>query len=140
MSSCERSGWRDKRLSDLHRKWGMNCPMCDIDWLVSEYDTRRTVAILEYKHQLAKEEDFSDPNYETIINLGNDCGRPVFSVRYSDDLWHYKVSPLNTLAKKHFREPTVMDQVQYVSFLYYLRNREIPTEILNEIEERNPHP
>ena len=31
----ERSGWRDMRLSERHRRWGWNCPAVDLDHLRS---------------------------------------------------------------------------------------------------------
>ena len=53
----ERTGWRDERISQRHRLWGVECQAIDLDFLLveyrSEYDDIRPVAIIEYKHECA---------------------------------------------------------------------------------------
>lgn len=126
MTGNERSGWRDEKISKRHRMWGHDCPIVDIDFLVVEYDKCYPAALVEYKHEKAALFTKNDPNYKTLINLGNMAGLPTFSVRYSEDFKQWTVTPLNKSAWRHLAKQVALTEKQYVTFLYKLRDRELP--------------
>ena len=78
----ERTGWRDLRLSQRHRRWGWDCPAVDLDFLFLEYDRGKAVALVEYKHEQAAPQYASHPTYQAMIDLGNRASVPVFAARY----------------------------------------------------------
>ena len=133
MSVDERSGWRDLEFSKHHRLWGHDCPMIDIDFLCCEYDQGNPRALIEYKHTNALAENYNQPNYKTLIRLGEIAQLPVFNVRYSADFKEYGVTPLNKYAVTHLPNPMAMNEKEYVTFLYKLRGRPLPEEVEDEI-------
>ena len=139
----ERTGWRDESISQRHREWGFDCPAQDIDFLLIEYDKCVVKALFEYKNEHAGKQTRSKPQYKALIDLGNRASIPVFNVRYSDDLSEYIVTALNELAEEKLpdgiRKPprVLMDELGYVTFLYKLRDREIPEWLKMRIEERS---
>lgn len=133
----ERTHWRDLRLNDLHREWGWDCPMVDIDFLVLEYTHCRTVAIVEYKHEKWQVADPThSASFVTITNLANIAKLPFFLVRYSDDMAIWVVRPLNNYALQHVPSQQVMTQAQYVALLYKLRDQELPAEIAQRLPNK----
>lgn len=130
----ERSGWRDEGLSQRHRQWGYDCPAIDIDFLMIEYDRATPVALVEYKNENAKPENFEDSNYRAVIELGNGyrSGIPVFSVRYTGDYSHYTVTPLNDLAETWFSRPKMITESEWIRVLYRIRRRKPPEVPFNE--------
>jgi hypothetical protein len=123
----ERTQWRDLELSKRHRKWGKNCPMVDIDFLVVEYDRARAKAIVEYKHEDAPPEQYaSRANYLTLIDLGNRAGLPVLVARYAADFSWFWVTPLNDLARAFVPEADRLSEREWVELLYRLRGRSMP--------------
>ena len=91
----ERTGWRDLGLSQLHREWGFNCPMLDIDFIALEYNQAKAAALVEYKHERAQPALPSHPSYRALADLGSRAGIPVFGVRYADDYSWFHAVPLN---------------------------------------------
>lgn len=138
---AERTNWRDEGISHRHRTWGYDCPAQDIDFLLMEYDKCKVVAIIEYKNTHAEGQTINKPQYKALIDLGNRANVPVFNVRYSDDYTNYVVTALNEkavliLPNSHSNPPrTSMTELEYVKFLYFLRNRKIPNEILQHLEK-----
>lgn len=131
----ERTGWRDQRLSEEHRRWGWNCPALDIDFLFLEYDRGRVVALVEYKHESAPKQYASHPSYQALIDLGNRAGIPVFVCRYADDFSSFTVTPLNAVAIRLCgRDRLVFTKREWVKFLHHLRGYEAPETLLDEIE------
>ncbi len=130
----ERTGWRDKDLSERHRLWGWNCPAVDLDFLFLEYDKGKAAAIVEYKHESAQPQDARHPTYQALIDLGNRAELPVFAVRYSSDYTKWLVVPLNVCARKYLQERKTMGENEWVSLLYSIRGYSIPPKILNELE------
>lgn len=136
----ERTNWRDEGISHRHRMWGYDCPAQDIDFLLMEYDKCKVVAIIEYKNTHALKQTKSKPQYRALIDLGDKARVPVFNVRYSDDYSQYTVTALNEFAVSAL--PTAeqnpprktMTEKQYVSFLYWLRGRKAPAEIINSLK------
>lgn len=127
----ERTGWRDKTLSDRHRIWGYDLPAVDLDFL--EYDENEAVALIEYKNEHAWLQNPDDSSYKALIDLGNKAGLPVFAARYTDDYSTWFVSWLNKKAKEYVPERTEMTEEEWVTILYKVRGREIPPEIIEAI-------
>lgn len=123
----ERSGWRDMELSERHRRWGWDCPAVDLDALFLEYDKGQPVAIVEYKNENARTQWASHPTYQAMINLGNRASIPVFGVRYATDFSWWRVVALNEHARVWLPEVEAMSEYEWVSFLYLIRGREMPT-------------
>lgn len=130
----ERNGWRDPGISLLHRDWGSDCPVNDFDWIVMEYDQRRIAALVEYKRMPGRIEPNS-ANIETLVDLANNYrgGVPAFGVVYTPDYVCWEVIPLNQHARSWVNSPTWMFERDYVSLLYRIRQRTIPTSVAREI-------
>ena len=132
---AERTGWRDLRLSERHRRWGWDCPAVDLDFLFLEYDKGKAVALVEYKHELALVQHSTHPTYQAMIDLGNRASIPVFGVRYADDFTWWRVTPLNSWAKTFCEEvglsqsATTMTEEEWVTFLYHIRGYELPDSV-----------
>lgn len=124
----ERTGWRDRDLSERHRHWGWNCPALDIDFLMVEYDSGEPAAIVEYKHEQAARQRSSHPSYRAMIQLGNRAGVPVVAVRYADDFSWWRVVPLNKRAREYIPETATMTEREWVAILYLMRGRTLTDE------------
>ena len=103
----------------------------DIDFLLLEYDKGRAVALVEYKHELAKIQYASHPTYQAIIDLGNRAGIPVFATRYKGDFTEWTVTALNGRGKVLLPERTVMTEREWVTFLYGIRGYVPPEELFS---------
>jgi hypothetical protein len=130
--SAERSRWRDIELSERHRKWGYDSPMVDLDWMVIEYDHARAVALISWKHELAKEE--TKCNFLAFSRLADDAHLPAFQVVYSatTPAW-FKREPMNQRARDLLRPSETgrqLNEVDFVTWIYQLRGRDIPDEVL----------
>lgn len=128
----ERTGWRDLRLSERHRRWGWDCPAVDLDFLFLEYDHGKAVALVEYKHELAAPQYASHPTYQAMIDLGNRASVPVFAARYADDFSTWEITPLNPTARQWLNKRTGMTEREWVEFLYRIRGHELPDEVFND--------
>ena len=128
----ERTGWRDQRLSERHRRWGWNCPAVDLDFLMLEYDRGKAVAVVEYKNVHAAPQYPIHPTYRALIDLGNRAGLPVFGVRYADDFSWWRVTPLNDLAKKWVPQQTRMTEEEWVTVLFRIRGTEVPPDLFTD--------
>ena len=132
----ERSGWRDMALSLRHREWGYDAPMVDVDWLVIEYDFREPVALVSYKREDAPGE--SEANRTAFRVLAWMAHLPAFEVRYSPNLASFRPLALNGSARRLLPEPVAMSERQYVAFLYRLRGRRAPDEVLARLTDTAP--
>lgn len=132
MSRDERSGWRDEDFSRRHRNYGFNTPMNDIDFLCVEYDRLKAVALVEYKHEYAKECRLSDAQFEVLRDLARRAQLPLFLVRYAGNYAWFKVAPLNEYAQRFVPSICEMKEMEYVELLYRIRGRnEIPEVVLS---------
>ena len=130
-SARERTGWRDARISERHRQWGILLPASDLDFVLVEYDRGRTSALVEYRHERARPQYPSHPSYRALVDLGNCAGIPVFGVRYADDFSWWRVSPLNKEARQFVRKQEVMTEREWVSLLYRTKGRKMPEDLLD---------
>lgn len=140
----EFTGWRDEALSRRHRLWGFDCPVVDIDFMMHEYDYGNPVAIIDYKHETAPQITFKNNNgLVANRNLCNAAGIYFFVVRYCRRTingwrqYRFKVFSGNEKARELLNSMgangVIVDEEWFVEFLYSLRGREVPTEVLNKI-------
>ena len=127
----ERTGWRDKGLSQRHRRWGWDCPAVDLDFLFLEYDKGKAAALVEYKHENAAPQYATHPTYQAMIDLGTRAGVPVFACRYANDFLMFLVVPLNDRAKEYLPTRTPMTEQEWVRLLYRIRGYEVPDELFD---------
>lgn len=120
MSRQERTGWRDQRISERHRSWGLSLPAQDLDFVLIEYDKFIPKALIEYKHEDATPQSIDSPQCKVLQNLGNLAGLPSYGVRYTDDFSSFAVVPLNDIAKS-IQPRCIMNEQEYIAFLHKLR-------------------
>ena len=128
----ERTGWRDERISERHRRWGWDCPAIDVDFLMLEYDRGKASALVEYKHEQAAPQYPTHPSYRAMIDLGDRAGIPVFGVRYADDFSWWRVTPLNRLAKALLPQQTRMTEEDWIRLQYRIRGSEAPADLFED--------
>lgn len=135
MSQEERSGWRDEQISRRHRSWGFNVPAVDIDFLLAEYDNRRPVAIIDYKHYLNESWRCDRSNIEALSHFYAEDGSqlPFFVVRYKPStVWQFKPHPVNTAGSAVADSFSlgygnkVLMEPEYVAWMYRMRGRPVP--------------
>ena len=131
----ERTGWRDKNLSERHRLWGWDCPAVDLDFLFLEYDKGKASAIVEYKHEAALPQRPSHPTYQAMKDLSDRAGVPFFACRYKSDFSEFLAVPLNPIAKTYLPDRKPMTEAEWVSFLYGVRGRRVPSDTIKELLE-----
>lgn len=141
----ERTGWRDQWISNRHRLWGWDAPMVDIDFLACEYNHGKPVGLIEYKHEKRKDEYTSEASWNALRELCKTPNIPLFKIIYAPERKQFWAEGKNTLAITGLRHvyslsdialhPTKgSTEVEYVSFLYQLRNEPIDTGFLVELE------
>lgn len=124
----ERTGWRDLEFSKRYRFYGDSCCAVDLDYMPCrfvEYYQSRPVAIIEYKHEKAIQQDYSRPNFQVLIWLGNKAELPVFCVRYSADFSQFIIDPLNDYALKFCTGRVHVSEFEFVRFLHTLRGLKV---------------
>lgn len=129
---AERTGWRDEGLSLRHRWWGFDCPCVDIDFLLLEFDRGEPSALVEYKHENAREQVSGHPSYRALRKLCNCASIPFFGTRYADDYSWFRAVPLNHFAKEWLSEATEMSEQDWVELLYKIRGNEMPEGLFDE--------
>jgi hypothetical protein len=130
----ERSGWRDLAFSLRHRAWGYDAPLVDIDFMVVEYDRREPVALISYKREDALPD--SPANLEAFRRLGAKACLPTFEVRYASDFARFQPISLTVQAQQLMRgfEGCSMPELEYVQWLYWLRGRIPPADVLQRLK------
>ena len=151
MTSNEQHFKRDAWLSGRHRLWGRDVPAMDLDFILAEYDRCVPIALIDYKHEHGVI-NLESANTRTLIALGDMAGIPAFIVRYGhskqDGWWGdipedsvpwFQVIPLNVYA--HGKDMpsnsnnTKLSELVFVTWLYDLRGRKIPQDIVNKLTE-----
>ena len=125
----ERTGWRDQRISELHRTWGYDCPALDIDFLMLEYDHAIPSALVEFKHENAPPLRMGHPSIRTLKELCNRANIPFFLVRYADNFSWFHVTPGNDRASEFVTEPVRLTELEWITLLYRCRGRAVPDEL-----------
>jgi hypothetical protein len=126
MSSVERSGWRDEKISRRHRRWGFNCPATDMDFLLLEFNHGVPVAVVDYKHFSKADPlaDLHDSAIAALSGLYDERGEnlPFFVARYWPESWAFKALAMNDRARSWLRNEWVaMTEKQWVTGLYRMR-------------------
>jgi|APGre2960657373_1045057.scaffolds.fasta_scaffold361985_1 hypothetical protein len=141
MSSNERHNRRDEIISLKHRTWGYNVPAVDIDFLLCEYDNRKAVALIEYRHYNGNLMTDS-ANMLALIDLADRAGLPAFCVQYkyeTDDgtLWkeatvdtpaEFRIIPLNPIAEGvygNWDTKGFLPEPVFVAWLHHIRGRRV---------------
>lgn len=141
MSANERTGWRDKELSERHRLWGFNCPMVDLDFLAVEYHIGKPVLIADYKRFTAQRPNLNHSSYKAITLLADGYSEgplPFIIPFYWPDIWAFRVIPVNEEARKHFYQDEMLTEKEYVSRLYQLRSLVLTKNIIPELNNTLP--
>lgn len=130
----ERTGWRDQAISTKHRDWGLSAEAYDLDFLLIECKRAVPVALIEYKHKMARPCKKTDPQYRALIELSNRADLPAFNVRYeifpnSHDCL-YSITPLNVFASNHNPPKGEVNELEYMKFLHGLRGTSIPADAM----------
>lgn len=129
----ERNGWRDEALSIRHRNWGFDCPAVDIDFLLTEYDSGKAVALIEYKNEHAAPQFASHPSYQALSDLGSRARLPFIVCRYASDFSVFKARAINLHAKMTlYGMPEEFNERGWVELLYRIRGRKMPTNLFKE--------
>ena len=121
----------------------------DLDFILAEYDRCVPIALIDYKHEHGTI-NLESANIRTLIALGDMAGIPAFIVRYGhskqDGFWApipedsvpwFQVIPLNVYA--HGKDMpsnannTKLSELVFVTWLYDLRGRKIPQDIVNKL-------
>jgi hypothetical protein len=149
MSNTERTGWRDEGISKLHREFGLEVPITDIDFMVVECKYAEPVALIEYKNEHAPAVNPSSHQIRALKNLadGYRKGLPFCTVVYSDDYCTWTITPRNKKAEEilaklsHGRytlgvESISCDIINYVKFLHGLRGRKPSEDTINKLSDK----
>ena len=151
MTSNEQHFKRDAWLSGRHRLWGRDVPAMDLDFILAEYDRCVPIALIDYNHE-HDTINLESANTRTLVALGDMAGIPAFIVRYGhskqDEWWGdvpedsvpwFQVIPLNVYA--HGKDMpsnsnnTKLSELVFVTWLYDLRGRKIPQDIVNKLTQ-----
>lgn len=132
----ERTGWRCEDISARHRQWGFNCPAVDLDFVMAEFNHGAPVALIEYKHHLARHPDVLHPTYRALRALADGYSSgplPFLVVFYHPEDWWFRVTPVNEPAIAHYHHVVgiAISEQRFVKSLYLLRKAS-----LSVIDER----
>ena len=133
----EQLGWRDARISQRHRLWGV-CPATDLDFPLLEYSNSRPVALIEYKHRSFRM-DLEHPSLLALGTLASNSRIPAWIAEYDPDDWTVKLHPLNSEAwdymEAHTRTFRRLSEEQFVGVLHDLRGVAVPQSVLERLRE-----
>lgn len=141
MSAYERTGWRDKEISQRHRVWGFNCPAVDLDFVMAEYHIGKPVGLIEYKDHHARMPDLLHPTYRALADLADgyrEEGLPFILAFYWSDVWAFRVYPVNTCAKGHFSQGEMLTELAFVKRLYRLRSLALTEHLMKCLHDELP--
>ena len=131
----EQLGWRDARISQRHRLWGV-CPATDLDFALLEYSNSRAVALIDYKYRSFRM-DLDHPSLLALGTLTSNSHIPAWIAEYDPDGWTVKLHELNSEALDYmevhphtFRRLT---EEQFVFLLHDLRGVTVPQEVLETL-------
>lgn len=143
MTAYERTGWRDKEISNRHRDWGFNCPSVDLDFVMVEYNFGAPVAIVEYKHHLSSvPAPMTHPTMKALGSLYTSTGEqiPLVIAYYWPEAWAFRVKPYNASAERIFGCSDWIDltEREWVTVLYALRSQYLSDNVLGRLENSRP--
>lgn len=134
----ERSGWRDRALSERHRAWGWDAPFVDFDGI--EYDDGVPLFMVEYKDEHAAPVSPQASNIRALAEVGDRARLPFFVVRYGRTPdWWFLVRPANAVARKLTDLPQgKICERDYVLFRYRFAGRTCPPDVLSRLSAPQP--
>ena len=112
-------------LSKRHRLWGYDCPAVDLDMI--EYDNGQPVAVIEYSTMRKVGDDGSVGRNLDVIARTIQPHIGLFVARYNRR-WNFAVDAVNQAAFDITPWPRHgwMPELDYVTWLYSIRGRELP--------------
>lgn len=137
----ERTGWRDESISRRHREWGYNCPAVDLDFLVTEYNMGKPVALVEYKHFNAQVPNLRHATYRALSSLADEYSNrplPFVVAFYWPEIWAFRVTPVNAAARDAFQPEEMLSEYDFVRRLYWLRRLTLTHEIEGKLSRELP--
>lgn len=132
---AERTQWRDEALSARHRQYGFNCPALDVDFLLTEYTSGKSVAVVDYKACDAGEPaPISRANRSALCSLA--ASLPAFVAYYWRDPMRYVLVPLNQSAAMVVGSPCEwLTEYEWVQRLYAMRGLSIRADMPSDERE-----
>lgn len=137
----ERTHWRDEKISLRHRLWGVDCKMTDIDFLTLEYhsegDLVKPVAVIEYKKKTPPQYlNHNTLQHKALRKLSSLADLPFLVVFYQETFKEFGVFAGNKWAMVNLGGLNRnMTEKEYVTFLYKLRNLEVPPYVWQNIRD-----
>lgn len=134
--------YNDAVISDWHRTLGWNMPATDVDCVASnlmdyisrhwqslfvEYSSARPKAIIEYKHENAKQINYNSHNIQCLreVCAPRDWELPFFLTVYTHDCSQFRVRPMNVAAWQQLSSPVTknLSEGEYIQLLTKVRNK-----------------
>jgi hypothetical protein len=128
---------REPAYNQFHRVLGWDCPVTDIDWL--EYDQRKATALIETKK---KGESEGEANLGAMADLAARANLPFFKVYpflSLGDENRFLTVPMNANARIHLLDDLNMRASEFARWLYRIRGRNCPPEILEAAKNWRPN-
>lgn len=140
MANIERTGWRDAEISARHRKWGVLCHGCDLDFVLIEHCYGFPVALVEYKHLGVDEAGFTGANFQAMRSLADASQIPFVICVYDPETWGVRVFPMNVLARSDFNWGVELTERQWVEWLHRARSRLLDERTRDGLNDDLPGP
>ena len=75
------------------------------------------IAMVEARHESAALGDINaDPGMQAVVEVANKAMLPLFGMRYPTGNAWITLAPLNRIAMKVIRKPTMMNQAEFLRF------------------------
>lgn len=121
----EHTGWRDKDLSNRHRRWGEWCLSVDIDYLILEFDFAEPKALIDYKgHTMLGKVNYQVASLKAQSTLASNSMIPALVVYYwKKPYWNFMIHSLNrfgniSLDAFDIEADEKITERKYVDYLY----------------------
>jgi hypothetical protein len=95
-----------------------------------EYDTNTPKACIEYKALYGQRIQSATSALKAVTALCDAAHIPFFLVAYQPVLFWVSIKAMNTFAQRHIPSARYMSEARYVTFLYELRGRAAPLDVL----------
>lgn len=104
----------------------MDLQATDIDWAVVERERSVPAAIVEYKHERARDPDPEEHAHRALGFLATNSGIPYIVCKYNHTEYGWIIRPFNSVAKRVFAERGWSDRQeiserQWIQFMEELR-------------------
>ena len=125
--------------------WGFNCPCVDLDFLVAEYNIGKPVALIDYKHFLARPPPLGHATYRALADLADfykEAPLPFFIAFYWPGVWAFRLTPVNEcarlLCKRESIPGPIICEKRFVTMLYMLRKRTLDGHLEGKLNTELP--